>query len=98
MPVGVVVARVAGDIARPGNAPLVPTEAGRMLGIFDLLVVVIFAYVDSFKEQSRGHSKEVQHVSVCGVFDGEAGRRLKSLLQLPFPDSCAQTRLLLEEQ
>lgn len=49
MPVGVVVARVAGDIARPGNAPLVPTEAGRMLGIFDLLVVVIFAYVDSFK-------------------------------------------------
>lgn len=98
MPVGVVVARFAGDIARPGNAPLVPTEAVRMLGIFDLLVVVISAYLDSFKEQSRGHSKEVRHVSVCGVFDGEAGSRLKSLLQLPFPKSCAQTRLLLGEQ
>lgn len=79
MPVGVVVARVAGDIARPGNAPLVPTEAGRMLGIFDLLVVVIFAYVDSFKEQSRGHSKEVRHVSARGGRDA-VGRRLKYLL------------------
>ena len=59
MPVGVVVARVAGDNALSGSGLLTPNEAGRMLGIFDVLAPVMLACVDSFDKLSGGHSKEV---------------------------------------
>ena len=79
MPVGVVVARVAGDNALSDSGLLTPNEAGRMLGIFDLLAPVMLACVDSFDKLSGGHSKEVRHVSGRGGRDA-VGRRLKFLL------------------
>ena len=76
MPVGVVVARIAGDSAFSGSVPLAPTEAGRTMGIFELLAVLIFACVDSCNRLSVSHKQRFRHVSVCGVVDAETGKRL----------------------
>ena len=41
-PAGGVLKRFGGDVALSGNALLAPSEAGRMPGIFVLLVVLMF--------------------------------------------------------
>jgi hypothetical protein len=85
VPVGVVIvivvfARSAGDSAFSSSVSLPRTEAGRTMGIFELLVVLILAYIDSGNRLSVCHKQRFRHVSVRGVVDAETRKRLKVLL------------------
>jgi hypothetical protein len=79
VPVGVVAAQFAGDNALSGSEPLALTEAGRMLGILDLLAAVILACVDSFNAVSRSQAEVPARVAMRGG-RRRSGRRLKFLL------------------